>query len=463
MSENPVLNRKNYPQAAARPPVRLLHLGLGNFFRAHQAFFTAHAPDASQWGYAAFTGRRPDMARALAPQDGLYTLVVQSATGNKCEVIDSISAVHSAGDWSALLDYFRSPALSVITTTITEAGYRRAEGGGLDKNAADIAQDLAALRTNLLAEVSCVPARFVAGFAARRQANASGAPLTVLPCDNLPGNGQALRKVVEEAAYEVDATLVEWMNENVSWATSMVDRITPATTEDQIRCAFEFHGLADASPVPTEDFAEWVIAGDFPAGRPAWDLAGATICADVEPFEQRKLWMLNGSHSLLAYAGPILGHESVFEAINDERLATWVKQWWQVAGPYLSVPFESYILALQERFKNPAIRHLLAQIAHDGSQKIPVRILPVLSKERAKGNLPDGAIRPLAAWVAHLRGAGAPIVDASGDQAVRAACNAPDLPSAVSAVLAVVWPQLADDQDLAARAGQLAQELLDEA
>ncbi|MDO5672978.1 MAG: mannitol dehydrogenase family protein [Actinomycetaceae bacterium] len=438
-------------QGHGRAPVRMIHLGLGNFYRAHQAWYTDKAPDGASWGYAAFTGRRPDMAEALAPQDGLYTLVTKGPGGNTYQVISSISAVHASSEYEALLGYFADPSVVIVTTTVTEAGYRRTALGALDAGAVDIAEDLAALKADPRAVVGCVPARVCAGLMARRARALQGdgkAPMTILPCDNLPGNGEALKRVVYDAAEVVDPSLASWMDDNIHWATSMVDRITPATTDVEREGVAEWGSFYDASPVPTEPFAEWVIAGSFPAGRPRWEDAGATICDDVEDFEQRKLWMLNGSHSLMAYAGPILGKETVEEAIKDPRIAGWVNDWWAVAGPHLNVPWQDYAAALKERFENPNIRHLLAQIAHDGSQKIPVRIFPVLRMELAAGRLPDGPVRAVAAWVLHLMGHGAPVVDAQGGAVIEAVAAARTVREAASSALFVVAADLADNHKL---------------
>jgi fructuronate reductase len=180
-------------------------------------------------------------------------------------------------------------------------------------------------------------------------------------------------------------------------------------------------GVDDPATVPTEPFTEWVLAGAFPGGRPAWETAGATLVDDVRPFEQRKLWLLNGSHSLMAYAASALGHETVADAIADPEVRSWVEEWWDAAAPHLSLPAEdvdTYRQALLDRYSNASIRHLLAQIAADGSQKIPIRAVPVVQAELALGRVNRGALRLVAAWIAHLRGAGAPVTDAHADQVV---------------------------------------------
>ena len=428
-------------------PVRILHVGVGNFFRAHQAWYTDRSPDAAQWGIAAFTGRSAAMADALNPQDGLYTLITRAADGDSFDVISSISAVHAAADHEAWVRYWSDPELAVVTLTVTEAGYLRAVDGSLDTANPGVQADIAALAADPTAAATTAPGRIVSGYLARRAAGAGA--IAIVPCDNLPDNGPALRRVVDELIAAIDPTLADWAAENVAFGTTMVDRITPATTDehrDAVRAAL---GVEDTSPVPTEPFSEWVIAGDFPKGRPDWAAAGATIVDDVVPFEQRKLWLLNGSHSLLAYAGSIRGHETVADAINDPVSRAWVEQWWDEAAAHLSLPqaeITEYRHALLERFENPRIRHVLAQIAADGSQKIPVRIVPALRAELAAGRTPAGATRVIAAWVAHLRGHGAPVKDS------RAAEVAPfgegTVEESVDKVLSFLGADLAANEDV---------------
>ncbi|MGI3785990.1 MAG: mannitol dehydrogenase family protein, partial [Janthinobacterium lividum] len=282
------------------PPVRIVHLGLGSFHRAHQAWYTAHAADADRWGVAAFTGRRPDAAAALAPQDGLYTLVTRSADGDAFEVVGSLAEVHAATEHGRLLDLLARPEVALVTLTVTELGYVLGADGRLDTARDVVRNDAAALRSDARTAVSSMPARVVAGLLARREAGAGA--ITVLSCDNLPDNGGVTATVVTGFAALVDDTLRAWIEVNVDFATSMVDRITPATTDEDRRLVAQTQGYVDAGPVPTEPFHEWVVSGRFPAGRPRWETAGVTLVDDVTPFEQRKLWLLNGSHSLLAYA-----------------------------------------------------------------------------------------------------------------------------------------------------------------
>jgi fructuronate reductase len=402
------------------PPVRSLHLGLGSFFRAHQAWYTDRADDS--WGIAAFTGRRPDLARTLEGQDGLYTLITRGADDDRFDVVRSVARAHAASDQDAWLRYWASPDVRLVTVTVTEAGYR-SDGA------------------------ASAPHRLVAGLQARRAADAG--PVTIVPCDNLPSNGAVLAAVLRDTAGAVDPSLLDWMEQQVSVATTMVDRITPEPTEADRRAVLEATGVDDRSPVATEPFSEWVLAGDFPGGRPAWESAGAVVTDDVTPFEDRKLWLLNGAHSLLAYAGTVRGRATVDEAIADPVCRARVEQWWDTCAPHLELPADDtarYRDALLERFAHPRIAHSLEQIAADGSQKLPVRLLPVLRRERASGRVPEAASRALAAWVLHLSGVGVPVRD------VRAAELRPllagGLPDGVPRVLAALDLSLGDDADL---------------
>jgi fructuronate reductase len=448
MSNLPRLSRSVLGLPTA-PPIRLVHLGLGNFHRAHQAWYTANASDGSGWGIAAFTGRRPDAAEALAPQDGLYTLITRSAEGDAFDVMGPIAAVHAAADHQTYLGYLRRPEVAVLTITVSEAGYVRGPDGHLDRSRDVITADIAALQDSSEAPVSSLPAKLVAGLLARRAADAG--PISILSCDNLPENGAVTMAVVTDLAGAVDATLLGWMEDNVDFATSMVDRITPVTTAEDRSLVARAQGYEDASPVPTEPFAEWVISGRFPAGRPAWDDAGAGLVEDITPYEQRKLWLLNASHSLLAYAASIRGHTTIDEAIADPECRSWVEALWDESCRHLTLPADTladYRAALLlQRFANPRVRDQLGRIAADGSVKLPVRIIPPLVAERADGRMPVGCATAVGAWILHLRGHGAPVKDPGSDRAHTAA-EANDEPTAVSGVLETLYSGLGDDSAL---------------
>ncbi|MDQ1483835.1 MAG: fructuronate reductase [Actinomycetota bacterium] len=431
----------------AAPPVRHVHLGLGNFFRAHQAWYTAQAPDAGEWGIAAFAGRATTQSGALAAltaQGGLYTLVTRTAEGDRFEVVSSIARVHLADEHAALLGYFADPRVQIITSTVTEAGYVRGVDGGVDLDRAEVRRDLDALRADLTAPVTTAPARLVAGFAARRRAGAGA--ITMVPCDNLPGNGAAVARVVEHLGSLIDPGLATWIANSVSYVTTMVDRITPAPTAADVASVLTATGKADPATIVTEPFSEWVVSGEFGADLPGWKEAGVTFTDDVGPFEERKLWMLNGAHSMLAYAGSIQGHVTVAETMRDQECVVWLHEWWDAAARHLSLPApenDAYRAALIERFANPHMHHRLDQIAWDGSQKLPIRVLPTLRNEWAAGRLPPGATRPIAAWVCHLRGSGAKVKDARSAEVMPLAAG--PLPVAVRSLLGNLDPELGAD------------------
>ena len=421
----------------AAPPVRLVHLGLGNFFRAHQAWYTDRAGDG--WGIAAFSGRRVALAEALTAQDGLYTLVTRAGDGDRHDVISSLARAYPAGRNDAWLAAFASPAVRGVTITVTEAGYLRGADGGLDRERPEVQADLAALRVDPTALVRTAPARLLAGLAVRRRADAG--PLTLIPCDNLPDNGAVVARVVADFADLVDPGLRDWLEASVTTVTTMVDRITPRDDDRGGQA-----GLTIDCPVVTEPFSEWVLSGTFAGGRPRWEDAGATFTDDIAPFEQRKLWLLNGGHSLLAYAGSARGHETVAEAVADETCRDLARG---LVGGGVTAPRAArrgLPPGAAGALREPADASRLAQIAADGSQKLPIRILPVLRAERSAGRLPEGAVRVLAAWIAHLRGAGAPVTDPRADELVTLAAG----PEGVRRILDDLDPALAADDALVA-------------
>jgi fructuronate reductase len=309
--------------------------------------------------------------------------------------------------------------------------------------------------------VVTAPGKLALGLAVRRAHDLPG--LAVVPCDNVPDNGAMAARVVGELAAAVDdgrdPGLAAWIGEHVTFVTTMVDRITPHTTDDDRAAVRERLGVDDPVPVVTEPYVEWVLSGEFPQGRPRWEDVGARFVDDIVPWEHRKLWLLNGSHSLMAYAGTLRGHETVEQAIADPVVHGWVEQWWDDAARHLPLPSEeiaAYRAALLERYANPRIRHLLRQIAADGSQKVPIRILPTVRAELARGQVPTGAARVLAAWICHLRGQGAPIADVAAEEFTALAAG--DLDDAVGRVLARLG---ADDARLTAVVTASARELGD--
>jgi fructuronate reductase len=429
-------------------PIRQVHLGLGAFFRAHQAWYTERSSNAATWGIAAFTGRRPDLAQALTQQGGLYTLITRSNDADTFDVISSVSRAHAASDAAAWRAYLATPQVTVVSLTVTEAAYRSNPSGGLNLDDRDVAADFAAWRAGAHDDVTSVPGRLAAGFAARRAADAG--PITLMSCDNLSNNSTIALQVASDFAATTDDGLASWIATHVRAANTLVDRITPATTDEDVTAVREQTGYADRIPVVAEPYAEWVLSDTFAAVRPAWESAGALVVADVLPYEQRKLWLLNGAHSLLAYAAPSRGHATVAEAIADPIVLDWVREWWSEAVRHLSMPdadSAAYCNQLLERFGNARIAHQLAQIAADGSQKLPARVLPVLRLERSQGRLPLGALRIVAGWVAHLRGHGVPVTDAAMTDTIRTIQSAGGS-AATRLALGAVDPRLCDDSEV---------------
>jgi fructuronate reductase len=343
---------------------RIAHLGIGAFARSHQAWYTFASSD--DWGIAAFPSRSRDLVDALAEQDGRYGMIVRGPVSDTATTIDSIVAASADGFRDALAQ----PETAILTLTVTEAGY--APGAAPMLAIAD-------------------------GLRARRAAGAG--PLAIVPCDNVPANASKTKEIVLGS---VDEELATWINDTISFVFTMVDRITPATTAADVAVAQELLGWPDRVPVVTEPFTEWVLQGEFPAGRPDWERAGARFVESVVPYENRKLWMLNGAHSLLAYRGLELGFETVYEAFGDRALREEVDQLWDEARPVLDLPkgeLDDWLAELRVRWSNPRIEHRLAQIALGGEQKIPARIFTV-DEARRKAGLPIGiaGVETVAAW-----------------------------------------------------------------
>lgn len=432
------------------PRVRIVHLGLGAFHRAHQAWYTAVA--APEWGIAAFTGRRADAATVLRAQDCAYTLIERSDAGDRAQLVESIVEAHDGADLEALRELVARPEVTVVTLTITEKGYHLGADGRLDVHDPDVLADAAALGPTLEpdARLRTAPARLLCALRYRHLADAG--PIAVIPCDNLTSNGPTTAAVLKDLARLAGAD-TNWIDESVDVIGTSVDRITPRTTASDI-AALAAQGVADAAPVITEPFRSWVLAGRFRGERPAWEHAGALFVDDVEPFERRKLWMLNGAHSLLAYAGLIRGHETVAHAIADPECRADVHALWDLDERHLAshpeLHTDEYRRALQVRFENSAIAHSLRQIAADGSAKLRNRVLEVLALERGAGRGGDAALAVIAAWARFVRDetrAGRTIDDAAAARIAKAVAS----PDPVRALLAIVSPELADDVDMVRR------------
>ncbi|RUW57865.1 mannitol dehydrogenase family protein [Mesorhizobium sp. M7A.F.Ca.US.008.03.1.1] len=386
----------------------IVHLGVGAFHRAHQAAYVDDclAAGEADWGITGVSLRSTDTRDALTPQDGLYTLAIRSSGTEKLQVIGSIGAMLVAPeDPGAVLATLTDPRTRIVTLTITEKAYLRAAGGRLDTAHPDIVHDLANPQMPKTAH------GFLTEALARRRA-AGTPPFTVLCCDNLPANGATLHRLLTEFAElrdtrlgtKGDAGLASHIAHQVALPSSMVDRIVPATTDaDRARIAEEL-GVEDAWPVMTEPFCQWVVEDNFPQGRPAWEQFGVTMVDDVRPFEDMKLRLLNGSHSAIAYLGLLSGHATVDRAFADPAIRQFVDALWAEAIPTLpedaGLDTSAYTAELAERFSNTALAHRTAQIANDGSQKLPQRIIASAVECLEAGTELVHLTLVVAAWIA---------------------------------------------------------------
>ncbi|MCA1006832.1 mannitol dehydrogenase family protein [Rhodococcus hoagii] len=429
----------------AAPP-RIVHLGLGAFHRSHQAWYTHRCGEADDWGIAAFTGRRPDAATRLTVQGGLYTVVERSDACDTFEVVGSIVEAVDGADVQRLRSLMATPHTAVVTLTITEAAYGVGVDGRLDYSAPDVAREIALLQDHRAAPATPL-GRLVSALAARRRADAG--PLAIVSCDNVTDNGSVAREAVTALAATVDTDLAWWIDQNVSFVGTSVDRITPRTTESDLAAVTRACGYRDDSAVVAEPFHNWVLSGTFPEGRPRWDEAGAEFVDDLGPYERRKLWLLNGAHSLLAYVGSLRGHRTVAEALTDDLCGDAMEALWEEASRHLpeaDLRLGDYRAALLERFGNRRIAHALAQIAIDGSTKLRMRIVPVLKAERAAGRGGAGAAFVIAAWADFLA-VGDP--QDSAISAIRAA-NLLGRRARLQYLLELLDPELGADDDVVA-------------
>ncbi|AKC86380.1 mannitol dehydrogenase family protein [Pseudoxanthomonas suwonensis] len=411
----------------ARTRIGIVHFGPGAFHRAHQAAYVddllATDPD---WAISAVSLHSTGVRDALRPQDGLYTLVLLGELvpdgQPQLRVVGSIREVLCAPDErEAVLARLVDPDVRLVTLTITEKGYCLS-ADGIDLAHPDIVHDLAAPE----APVSAI-GWLVAGLRLRRQRGAE--PYTVLSCDNLADNGGRLRRAVLQYARQLDARQLEaglagWIETEVAFPRSMVDSITPAS-DDALRADVAARlGRDDAWPVQREPYTQWVVEDDFRNGRPPLERAGVVLSNDIAGYDRAKLRLLNAPHSALAYLGSLMALETVADAMRAPALAGFVERLMgQDIVPSLELPrgfdADAYVAAILARFRNPAIRHLLAQIAWDGSQKLPVRLLGTIADALAAGRDIDRLCLPVAGWMRFVRrqaNAGVAIVDPLADQ-----------------------------------------------
>jgi fructuronate reductase len=391
-----------YDRSTVTPGI--VHLGVGAFCRAHTAMYLdGILPTDPTWGIIGASLRRPDTRDALAPQDFLYTLIERSGTGTKGRIIGSLLEVLDvAHEHGQLIAAMSDPRTRIISLTVTEKGYCHDPATGLlDANHPDIRHDLE--RPDL--PISA-PGLIVRAIESRRAAGL--APFTVLCCDNLPSNGETVSRIVGAFAALCGEDLARYLEGNIAFPSTMVDRIVPATTEGDRDLALKTTGLRDNWPVVTEPFTQWVVEDRFASERPPLERAGVQIVTDVRPHELMKLRMLNGSHSTLAYLGYLAGYEYVNTAIADHDLRTLIYDLMteEVMGtlPDGLGDLQGYRDALLKRFANPALRHRTWQIAMDGSQKLPQRLLGTVRDRLASGRPIARLALGVAAWMRYVTG-----------------------------------------------------------
>jgi fructuronate reductase len=420
------VRRFGYDRSALEPAI--VHLGLGAFVRAHLAAYTEDVLErrGGAWGMVGASLRSPDQRDRLAPQEHLYTVCTLAPEGTTHRVFGCvIGSLVGPDDPAALVARMAAPTTRIVSLTVTEKGYCHDPArGALDLAHPDIRHDLAggaAPRSTI--------GFIVAALAARRAVGLP--PFTVLTCDNLPSNGHLLRGLVLAFARERDADLARYIAGEVPFPSTMVDRIVPATTDADRDAVVHALGLVDEAAIVAEPFRQWVIEDAFASGRPAWEDEGAEIVADVAPFELMKLRLLNGAHSTLAYLGQLAGFETVSEASSDPTLAAVLERLWREVRPTVPRPapeLEAYTGRLAQRFRNPSIRHRTAQIAMDGSQKLPQRLLGPVRDRLAAGAPIDALTLAVAAWMAFVarsaQDGAAPLSDPLGAELTRRARSA---------------------------------------
>lgn len=394
------IDRPRYDREAVRAGI--FHLGVGAFHRAHQAVYVDRCLAAGErgWGILGASLQSAASRDALAPQGCLYTLAVRDGAGESLSVIGALLGVHLAPENpSAVLDAMADPAIRIVTLTVTEKAYLRNAQGDLDAAHPAIAADLrtpGAPRTIF---------GFLAGALERRRA-AGVPPFTILSCDNLPANGATLHRLLIQFADLRDSAMSAFIAQQVACPSSMVDCIVPATTVEDRDAISARLGVRDEAPVVTEPFMQWVIEDRFPAGRPDWERFGVTMVEDVAPFELMKLRLLNGAHSALAYLGQLLGFETVADCFAQPEARALAGAVWRESSDTLPrVPGldpADYTRQLASRFSNPALRHRTAQIANDGSQKLPQRIIAPALERLEKGQEARALSFVVALWIKAL-------------------------------------------------------------
>ena len=387
----------------------IVHLGVGGFHRAHMAVYLddlAQRGITSEWGERG-VGLLPGdrrMTEALMPQDCLYTVVERSAQGDAARVVGSMSEhVFAPAAPERVLDMLTDPATRIVSLTITEGGYN------VDDKTGIFDTENAAIRADVPKQAAPQTVfGFVSSALARRRASGT-TPFTVLSCDNLQGNGTVARTAFVSFARMRDQGLADWIDANVAFPNGMVDRITPQTTDADRAMVAETFGIADAWPVVTEPFRQWVIEDCFTDGRPPLEQVGVQIVPDVHPYETMKLRLLNASHQAIAYLGYLAGYRYADEVMASSEFRSFITRFMDdevtaLLPPVPGIDLTEYKRTLIERFANPKIKDTLARLATDGSDRMPKFVLPSLSEALAQGRPHRLLTLVVAGFVRYLRG-----------------------------------------------------------
>ena len=392
------------PAKAARPsfdPARLksgiVHLGIGAFHRAHQAVFTEDAIAAAggDWGIVGASLQRPDVPDALAAQDTLYTIETLGQTARYRVMGVLHRALFAPRDREQLLSALAAPTTHAVTLTLSEKGYCLDAAGALDLSHPDIAADLASPQ---------MPRSAIGWLAlalAERRRNGAG-PITVLSCDNLGSNGEKLAHAVTAFADRAHPGLSGWIATHAAFPLTLVDCIVPASDAAHRKRVADALGMDDLASVQREEFAQWVIQNRFAGPLPAWGRAGAEIVPDIAQYQRLKLHVLNTAHSALAYLGLPRGHAFVREAIADPELLVFLEELVtrEIAPALAPLDVRAYWRTVKARFENPMIDHRLAQIAEDGSLKLPQRLFPLIEANVRSGQPVGRMAGVVRAWLA---------------------------------------------------------------
>lgn len=378
----------------------VVHLGIGAFHRAHQAvvFDDALASGDLRWGVLGASLRSPGVRDQLNPQDGLYTLVVRDGADEHLRVIGAGRGVLvGPEDPAALVAAMADADVHIVTLTVTEKGYRLDPAtGDLLLDDPDVAADLADI-----ASPRTAPGFVVAALAARKAAGLK--PFTVISCDNIPHNGKRIRAGVIAMARRIDPALAEWIEAEGAFPQTMIDRIVPATIPDDVARLSARLGVEDQGMVKAEPFTQWVIEDWFAGERPDFAALGVQLTDAVEPWEDAKLRLLNGAHSATAYLGALSGYEHVHEAVAVPAFRAFIEALWDEAQTTLNPPpgldVSAYRDELMARFSNSALMHRTRQIAMDGSQKLPQRLLAGMAERLTAEQGVEALALGVAAWM----------------------------------------------------------------